>query len=473
MRYNLLEESWIPILRTDGRVERVGILQALTEAGNIRQIAASNPMDRLAVLRFLLALLYWCKRDPPATTDAASRGAFPLDWFSILAANRECFNLLGAGKRFYQYRKEDDKTLTANYLVHEIPAGTNFWHFRHATDKVNGLCPACCAIGLLRLPLFSTQGGQGKSPGINARPPIYVIPTGETLAETLRLSWRPVSNLGRPAWEDPDLQLPRAGEVPLLAGLTWLPRRVWLDEPRESAAPCISCGRQGPVILSSIFAGKGSTKTDSNAPGRIWRDPSVVYEQTKTGEMSLHAADPIGNPDVGAGQWARILAGLLRNPQKERGTAWVVGFSTDQNKYFEAAELSLPWPGLPDQVELCAKRLNQWQQSGFDVSHELKESGKRASSLKHPEIQSAVAAIRPQVESMVAAQASDLLTGGDLAWRRAGDEYRPLMKMVAGGLAPGFTTADVERRRRIANALPLGENRRQARKPSARKGGAA
>lgn len=59
--FNLLEEDWIPVLRTNGKPDRVGIREALTTAGRIRQIAATNPMDRVAVLRFLLAVLYWCK----------------------------------------------------------------------------------------------------------------------------------------------------------------------------------------------------------------------------------------------------------------------------------------------------------------------------------------------------------------------------------------------------------------------------
>jgi hypothetical protein len=48
MDYNLLEESWIPILRKDGQTGRVGIIEALTQAHRIRQIAATNPMDRVA-----------------------------------------------------------------------------------------------------------------------------------------------------------------------------------------------------------------------------------------------------------------------------------------------------------------------------------------------------------------------------------------------------------------------------------------
>ncbi len=66
MNYNLIEEKWIPVLWRDGSTGRVGIREALAQAHHIRQIAASNPMDRLAILRFLLALLYWCKPEPPA-----------------------------------------------------------------------------------------------------------------------------------------------------------------------------------------------------------------------------------------------------------------------------------------------------------------------------------------------------------------------------------------------------------------------
>ena len=47
MSFNLLDERWIPILRTDGRAERVGIREALTNASHIRQFAASNSMDNV------------------------------------------------------------------------------------------------------------------------------------------------------------------------------------------------------------------------------------------------------------------------------------------------------------------------------------------------------------------------------------------------------------------------------------------
>lgn len=100
--YNLLTEPWIPVLYRDGRYEGVGIHRALADASRIRQISASNPMDRIAILRFLLALLYWCKGNPPESMDTASGDSFAAEWFSKLDENKDYFNLLGDGKRFYQ-----------------------------------------------------------------------------------------------------------------------------------------------------------------------------------------------------------------------------------------------------------------------------------------------------------------------------------------------------------------------------------
>ncbi len=461
MSYNLLDEGWIPILYADGKLSHVGIKEAFTQASGIRQIAASNPMDRVAVFRFLLALLYWCQGNPPVTTGVTSERLFSLDRFTKLDANRECFNLLGGGKRFYQYRQVGDKPLTVNYLVHEIPAGTNYWHFRHATDAISGLCPACCALGLLRLPAFSTQGGQGKSPGINDKPPIYVVPSGETLAETLFLSWRPVKNLGSPAWEKPDLQLPKNGEIPLLTGLTWLPRRVWLGEPQEPLARCISCGKQDHLILSSVFAGRGSNKIKGQ-----WRDPQVVYLQNMEGD-SLHSVppfkkaaykvDPYKVIDDWACQWAGTMSELLQNPPDENVMAWVVGFSSDRMKYWEVHESFLPWSGLEEQLKLCIEMLMAWQVSNSNLYGELKRFDVRDSSatesLDRPEIKSLLAAVHPQIESRVMGSANHLLTDGEPAWQDARKEYKPLMNLIAGALAPGITIASVRRRKEIARVL--------------------
>jgi hypothetical protein len=460
-------------------LRRVGIREALTQADRIRQIAASNPMDRVATLRFLLALLYWCKGNPPTSMEVTTSDSFPADWFTRLDQNRDCFNLLGDGKRFYQYWKDGDKSLTANYLIHEIPTGTNLWHFRHVSDEVDGLCPTCCAMGLLRLPLFSTSGGRGKPPGINAKPPLYVMPVGASLAETLRLSWRKVTNLGTPAWEKPDLQLPKTGEVPLLTGLTWLPRRVWLGNP-EKLANCISCGRTERLILSSVFAPIGGGSRPD------WWDPHVIYEHSGTPDATaLHARDALSSPDRAAGQWAEIMARMLNAPPlsvpkavagDETISYWGVGFSTVQNdKYLEAVEHMLPFACSPDDSEAFIKAAEQWQKEGTGIVRKMRPPNEKGSSRKrqHVEIPPMFAAIRPHVEGKVSAQGGALLAGEEAAWDKAARAYLPMMEMVATSLSPGFTTAAVQRRRQIANALPhMTPTRGPAKKARRKEGGA-
>jgi len=484
MTFNLLDEKWIPVLYADGRVERVGIRTALTDARAIRQIAASNPMDNVALLRFLLALLYWCKGNPPEEGRTTPGDQFPADWFSKLDANKDCFDLLGETKRFYQ----DDACKgikaehTTNYLIHEVPSGTNKWHFRHSTDKMNGLCPACCATGLIRLPVFATSGGKGmtrdsgKSPGINAKPPLYFLHVGTSLAATLRLSWTNRNlRMGTPEWETPHLQLPKGGEVPLMTGLTWLPRRVWLDNPEEHTSACISCGRQERVIRHCVFDGKGSTKTE----GRIWHDPHVIYAQSRKGDViSLHAGDALGGSDAAAGQWPEIMAGVLgEQKMNDRSSLWVVGFSTVQNdKYLEAMEYLILDPHPPQKDQESIAKFERWQKQAAGLIPSLvrivRLSKEKAGSRKHKEIAPMVAAVRPHVEDKISKKAGELLAGRAEAWEQAAAEYGPLMKMIARSLSPGFTTSAVQRRKQIANVLPdMRPKTGSAKKPSRKQGG--
>ena len=458
MNYNLLEEKWIPVLWTDGKTNRVDIIEALTQAGRIRQIAASNPMDRVAVLRFLLALLYWCKGNPP---DKITNDSFPPDWFKKLHDNKDCFNLLGEGKRFYQYHKSGSGNytkLSANYLVQEVPTGTNLSHFRHSTDGNNGLCPACCAMGLLRLPVFATSGGRGKPPGVNQKPPIYVIPLGSSLAETLWLSWRKVSDsdLGISAWEKPDLSLSKTGKIPLLTGLTWLPRRVWLDNPGETAS-CISCGSREPLIRQCAFAGIGSTKTAVDGQGRVWNDLHVICN----GKDIVKPGNVLDTSDAAAGQWTRIMAGILGGQKaNDPCKVWVVGFATVQNdKYLEAMEYVIPFPTASDDQKLqgSIEKIEKWHKEGLILAKRIRLM---------------VNAIRPHVEGVISTKAGELIAGGDDAWEKAAREYSPMMAAVAMSLSPGYTTAAVQRRKQIADVKPnMQPESKDVKKASRKKGG--
>ena len=455
MYYNLLEEKWIPVLYHNGVWKRVGILEAFKKAGEIRQIAASNPMDRFAILRFLLALLYWCRGNPHENKIDAADELFTEEMSAKLEQNREYFNLLGEGKRFYQYmdlRLKKEKILTSNYLVQEVPTGTNLWHFRHSQDKIDGLCPQCCAIGLLRLPIYATSGGAGKPPGINSKPPLYFIKEEKTLLATLHILYQEEQNLGIPAWIQPEQKLPKSEKVPLLLGLTWLPRRVWLGDPEPTKSTCIVCGKEEYVIRNSVFAGVGSTKTDDDAPARNWNDPNVIYETLKRNKVSsLQTKDALKFPDIAAGQWANILSHFI-SENFEKG--FVVGFSTVKNdKYLEASEWKFNIHNLMKEKKDVINELEKLQEENSSIVKKIrpKDAPKKK---EHKEIKSAVYSIRPHIEHKVCSRINELLSGGEEVWQEAAEEYRPMMKSIAQSLAPGFTTAALERRQQIANTFP-------------------
>jgi hypothetical protein len=434
-------------------------------------------MDRIAILRFLLAVLYWCRGNPPDKQDENMYELFTTDLFSKLDLNSDCFELLGDEKRFYQYRKPDDKNekLSANYLIQEVPTGTNKWHFRHSTDKVNGLCPACCAMGLLRLPMFATSGGRGKPPGVNAKPPIYTIPMGVSLEETLQLSWRQVALIGTPAWEKPNMQLPVKGEISLLMGLTWLPRRVWLGSPEAPIDACISCGRKEHLIRNTVFAPIGSVKTKEGDPGRIWNDPHVVYSTSAIVDVtSLHAGNALGNTDSAAGQWAKIIAEMLKSGAVGSidKRIWVVGFSTINNdKYLEAKEFTFSIHCPMDQIRESIEKIEQWQKEGTNLARKIRPQNEKGSSRKHVEIPSMLAAIRPHVENKASIKVGKLTPGTEETWEQLAREYSPMIKMIAKSLSPGFTVSAVRRRQQISRAIPdMRLMKKEAKKATRKKG---
>ncbi|MBZ0253236.1 MAG: type I-E CRISPR-associated protein Cse1/CasA, partial [Candidatus Methylomirabilis sp.] len=374
--FNLLVEPWIPVLLRDGRADRVGIRRALTEAGMIRQIAASNPMDRVALLRLLLAVLQWCKPTPTDRELASLRedgcAGIPEKWLDAKLGTPEAPNAAfelwpERGNGFLQTASRDKKaTEPPTYLLHEFPVGTNIAHFRHARDDAATICPACAALGLVRAPLFTTQGGSGKSPGINDKPPIYFVPTGLTLLDTLLLQWPfEVVAYDRPAWERKPNRKP-TDPVGVLEGFTWLPRRVRLQASRSTGGPCAVCSLTedgGAFVTRIVFEGDPGSKKDEKS-GLVWRDPHVAYPEPKSPKTDgvLRAANSLGMLGSALGQWRRLSTSALasesdqaRPPaalqsaaKRARAAEYVeveaCGFASDQMKYMECWSRSLKLP---------------------------------------------------------------------------------------------------------------------------------
>lgn len=458
--FNLVDEEWIPVLWRDGRFARIGILEALERAGEIRQIAAGNPMDRVALLRFLLAVLYWCRGNPPEGEEKErilAEGRFAEDFFALLRKKKASFNLFGDAPRFYQDRLAT-RTRASTDLLQEIPTGNNFWHFRHSVDEQEGLCPACCALGLLRLPLFSVSGLPDLKAGINGAPPIYIIPLGPTLLHALCINWIAHATLGQPTWDQSILAPKKGTPFPLLTGLSALARRVWLHSPEVRAGCCVGCGVEASALVRTCeFQTAGEQRNDD------WTDPHVVYTEKKdkdgvVGRRALNAPDLTKSFFQMDRPWTPLLEALGGWPGLRGKPASVelliAGFATDKAKNVDLWERTWIIPSdlsTEQNRTATAQAIARWSEEGRKLAFRMKPLGSTSHGI---EFRVATTAIRPHVESNVSEHPTELLSHPQESWPAAIDQYRGMIHSAAGSLAPGYTTRAVQRRNQIAQCVP-------------------
>jgi len=342
-RFNLVRDPWLRVLMRTGGVREFTLPDVFRHASQIHSIASANPMDRFSVLRFLLALLYWAEGNPPQDPPPDAAEVFGRVAQHI-AQNPQDFELFGPGPRFYQLPplKGSKSVDVIGRLFHEIPTGTNIAHLRHVWAEPVGICAACCALGLLRLPNFTTMGGSGYSPGLAGAPPLRRLPWGSTLAQTLLSNWQRADNLGEPAWVAPEPEI--EGEIPLLVGLTWLPRRVWLCDPGQDQERCSLCARRAPLVKRCHYEPVGKHLS------ALWKDVHAVYEAENDVKR---AEDPLRNPESASSAWKWIFddppaeeSGATEDGIASAGPStdrdWIVGLASNQAKYFHLIDGLFP-----------------------------------------------------------------------------------------------------------------------------------
>ncbi|MFZ5450931.1 MAG: type I-E CRISPR-associated protein Cse1/CasA [Thermodesulfobacteriota bacterium] len=354
MNYNLLEEEWLPVLCKSGKFRRVGIIEALAQAHLIRQIAASNPMDRVAILRFLLALLYWCQGKVD-DMNALPGGLIPEGWISFLKNHKDLFDFDQWGGK-NRFNLEPDIEAAAK-LFHDLPSGTNIAHFRHVRDFYDGLCLACCAMGLLRWSAFATASKKGKhaqmTACIHGNRPAYSIRDGANLLETLWLNWPTSSpvNDDAPVWEEAD----KNSSPGFLKGMTWRSRRILLAPPDAqgnrifSAGLCCYCGEPTKHLVKEIIFHPGWERP-SKEPW--WDDPYLLRVENKDKKEKVNKIAPyLPGPNDAledhAATWRSVLQGLLQylvvnHADSSKFHITLVGTSQELYKHAETLVTSMP-----------------------------------------------------------------------------------------------------------------------------------
>ncbi len=387
MSFNLIYEKWIPVLYSNGAAKRTGILQAFKDAHLIRQIAASNPMDRVALLRFLSAVLMWCRENVKSDLTALDRKntGVPEEWLTKLKENKTKFELLGDGNRFYQDEavKNNETRPIADLLV-EFPGADSVNHMRHIVhDGSYGFCPACCALGILRLSVWAPANRYYPA-SVNPGSAAYAFIEGNNLLQTIRENLPEInSQTNQAPWisnEPPDV--PDA--VTMLA---WRPRKLWLNVGSEPGT-CANCVNTGTLLTSLCNEAGWSTPLAVGKKKKFWdADPLLLKDD-----------EPISLPGLGsdiAAHSSRFWRNALRLRHERERKVTAIGPVVNKFTFQDALAVALPG------VSAARKNLPELSDNFRKKLCNLLVQVTQNPKLQHPAIRSVVVLLTPQVEDQI------------------------------------------------------------------------
>ncbi|NLG48937.1 MAG: type I-E CRISPR-associated protein Cse1/CasA, partial [Chloroflexi bacterium] len=246
--YDLISEPWVPCVTDDGRMEELGLRDALVQAHRFRELGGESPLVSAALYRLLLAVVHrvfgpegrdaWAELWARKCWDAAALDAYFARW-------RHRFDLFDEDRPFFQASYPGAKPKSIISLVHHMASGNNPVLFDHHTETDGAsLSPAEAARALVAAQSFGLGGLSGFpekfTDGSCARGVLFLV-VGDTLFETLMLNMPYRSKeddpLGlekpdMPCWEmDDPLNLDGGRPYGLQDRYTWLNRRVRLLGP--------------------------------------------------------------------------------------------------------------------------------------------------------------------------------------------------------------------------------------------------
>ena len=331
--FNLWTEPWITLERPDGTTERRGIAQTLLHAHEYQSLYASSPLVIVGIHRLLMAILQ-AAFDPRKMADlralwkARRFAESPIQTFEQQYADR--FGLFSADKPFMQSAdlplqpEKGGNPKSVSYLAMELPTRTEVTHFRHRGDADQAFCSACAAGGLVIVPAFATSGGSSFRPSINGIPPIYVLPGGSSLFESLTASlilpdYQPevASREQDEAWWTRPALVERSKEmheVGYLHSLTFPARRVRLH-PEPIRTACTWCGQFTEWGVRTMVFEMGECRPRGAA---FWFDPFAAYRSPREG--SNKPPVPI-RPVAGRALWREFVGLFLQGPSAAESTS--------------------------------------------------------------------------------------------------------------------------------------------------------
>jgi CRISPR system Cascade subunit CasA len=376
--FNLWTEPWITLERPNGDTERLGIEQTLLRAREFRCIYEPSPLVVAGIHRLLVAVLQ-AALDPQKKADLKrlwAAGQFPakaVREFGKQYADR--FDLFSENAPFLQSADlplqpgKGDDIKSVSLLTVDTSRSTTIEHYRHGRSKDEFFCAACTASGLVTIPPFTSSGGRGLKPSINGVPPIYILPGGQSLFESLAASlvtpdYQPevASKKNDAAWwtRRPRVEHSKeVREVGYLYSLTFPARRVRLH-PEPLNVTCTRCGRTGEWGVRTMVFEMGESRPKDAS---FWHDPFAAY---KLPEGKVKDKPTPIRPTPGKAVWREFAGLFLPGQGQEKHT--LRPRVLDQIAELGVAADTPTWPfrcvGL--RTDMKAK-VFEWIDVGFDV----------------------------------------------------------------------------------------------------------
>lgn len=383
--FNLITQPWIPYLHHSGELEEASLLDVLTHAHLIREIAGESPPTTVAIHRLIIAVAIrsFQLRNERIWAKYWEQGAFPKAILqSYFDRWHTRFDLFDAHYPFMQAADKRAKVKTLGAMLLDVAAGNNGTLFNHHTDEDEiALSPAQAARALVTIQAFGLAGLTGLVEKFTSAPcagGVIFLVEGNNLFETLMLnSFYPpdfsFSNTSqdRPTWEMDEPLQERTAPTGYLDYLSWFNRRLLLMPTIQNDKIYVNKMTMAPGLRidSTILDPMKSYRIDEkrgpiaqrfDEDRAVWRDSSALFRIN----------DPQHRPPQAMKSIATLLAyGVLAPHDLRRMMA--MGMSSDQAKieFFRSERIPLPADYLMDAN--LVERLQEAIKHATDVSQQL------------------------------------------------------------------------------------------------------
>jgi CRISPR system Cascade subunit CasA len=426
--FNVLTDPWIPVIGLDGSRKELGILSCLEQAPKLREIRDPAPIVEFGLYRLLVAFvldaLILAGRRPEHIShlkNLIEKGCFEMNLFKDYANKcGDVFDLFHPERPFLQTRMDGKNSKSIAGLFPAVPSGTNvvLWYHEHEDDVWFSVEQA--ARLLTTIAPFMTAGGAGLSPSINGAPPLYVLPMGLNLFQTIviNIPLRTKQDRGDEpvAWRQTRVPGDERTHTTTVEALTWRPRCIQLVPDDDNRVREMYFTKGDSTRLSWIDANVAyKYEKDKVTPIRLrenrppWRDigPLTLLREDVSGRGTGDNKVAYQRPDV-------VQQAFEISREDSDLTIQVYGMRTDQNmKIFEWTKSTWSVPA----------KLGQSTRLGSLVHHELQRAESAARALR-----SSILELAPNFERDSKSPVRNLADRCERAyWQRLESNFYPLM----------------------------------------------